>query len=71
MLTPVSFFKFNQTFAVFSSIGSILFAIIKRENEQNTAWCGHGFMDNFISVCGNALTFYNEIPLIDKDLFLP
>ena len=37
----------------------------------NNACCGHGFVDEFIYVCGNALKYSNVISSIDTDLFPP
>ena len=66
----VSFFlkQTNQTFAVYSSNVSIFF-LSPDKKERNTVCCGHVFVDEFISVCGNALKGSNVIPSIDTDLF--
>ena len=41
------------------------------KKEWNTAWLGNGFVDEFISVCGNSLKCSSAIPSIDTDIFPP
>ena len=41
------------------------------KNQWNTAWRGHDFLDEFLSVCGNVLKGSSEIPPIEIDLFTP
>ena len=41
------------------------------KKELNTAWRGHGFVDEFISVCFNTMKCSNAITYIDADLFPP
>ena len=41
------------------------------KKERNTECCGHGSVDEFISICGNALKFSNAVPSIYTDIFPP
>ena len=54
-----------------AAVVAVSYLLSYDKKKCNTAWRGHGFVDEFISVCGNALRCSNAITSIDTDIFPP
>ena len=71
MLTSVLFLNISIKRLMCAVVVAEYCLLSSDKKERNTAWSGHSFVDEFISVCGNAVKCSNEIPSIDTDLFSP